>query len=83
VNKLGEGLIAEAHAECGLIEAFRWHDASQFAWGFQFHPEWGWCEHPEYGRIMQAYLDAVWAHFNARPEQLARPPQNLHLVPSA
>ena len=59
INRLGEGLIAEAHAGCGLVEAFRWHDASQFAWGFQFHPEWGWCEHPEYGRIMRAYRDAV------------------------
>lgn len=66
IDRLGEGLVAEAHAECGLVEAFRWHDPSQFAWGFQFHPEWGWCEHAEYGRIMRAYLDAVWAHFSAR-----------------
>ena len=66
INRLGDGLVAEAHAECGLVEAFRWHDPAQFAWGFQFHPEWGWREHTEYGRIMQAYSDAVWAHLNAR-----------------
>ena len=75
INRLGEGLVAEALAECGLVEAFRWHDASQFAWGFQFHPEWGWCEHAEYGRIMGAYLDAVWAHFNARQPGTAPAPQ--------
>lgn len=83
INRLGEGLIAEAHAECGLVEAFRWHDPTQFAWGFQFHPEWGWCEHPEYGRIMHAYLDAVWAHFNARPQASAPAPQTPHLLQPA
>jgi putative glutamine amidotransferase len=55
---LGSGLVAEAHADDGLIEAFRWHDESQFAWGFQFHPEWGWRWHPAYGRIMNAYVRA-------------------------
>lgn len=72
VKELGQGLVAEAHADCGLVEAFRWEDESLFAWGFQFHPEWGWCEHPEYGRIMRAYVDAVWAHFNARHAPAAR-----------
>ncbi|HUR90432.1 MAG TPA: gamma-glutamyl-gamma-aminobutyrate hydrolase family protein [Ramlibacter sp.] len=75
INRLGEGLVAEGHSECGLVEAFRWHDASQYAWGFQFHPEWGWAEHPEYGRIMQAFLDAVWANFNARQPVPAPAPQ--------
>lgn len=75
INRLGEGLVAEAHADCGLIEAFRWHDPSFFAWAFQFHPEWGWCEHSEYGRIMKAYADGVWAHFNARAAGIAPAPQ--------
>jgi putative glutamine amidotransferase len=66
INRLGEGLVAEAHAECGLVEAFRWHDATQFAWGFQFHPEWGWRAHEGYGQIMQAYKDAVQARFSAK-----------------
>ncbi|MEJ6021772.1 gamma-glutamyl-gamma-aminobutyrate hydrolase family protein [Ramlibacter sp. PS4R-6] len=83
INRLGAGLVPEAHAECGLVEAFRWHDPTQFAWGFQFHPEWGWCEHPEYGRIMHAFLDAVWGRFNAREGSRAPLPQNLHLVPTA
>ncbi|HET8747532.1 MAG TPA: gamma-glutamyl-gamma-aminobutyrate hydrolase family protein [Ramlibacter sp.] len=58
VKVLGEGLVAEAHADDGLVEAFRWHDPRVFAWGFQFHPEWGWRWHPAYGRIMEAYAGA-------------------------
>ena len=77
INNLGEGLVPEGHAECGLVEAFRWHDPAQFAWGFQFHPEWGWCDHPEYGRIMQSFVDAVWARFNARLAESEPVPQSL------
>lgn len=65
-KSLGEGLVAEAHADDGLVEAFRWEDASLFAWGFQFHPEWGWRWHPAYGRIMNAYVRACWEHFARR-----------------
>jgi putative glutamine amidotransferase len=65
IHRLGEGLVAEAHADDGLVEAVRWHDASQFVWGFQFHPEWGWRWHPAYGRIMQAYVDACWRRASA------------------
>lgn len=62
IKRLGAGLVAEACADDGLVEAFRWHDAAAFAWGFQFHPEWGWRRHPAYGRIMQAYADACHAY---------------------
>lgn len=62
VKRLGRGLVAEAHADDGLVEAFRWHDPSVFAWGFQFHPEWGWRRHPAYGRIMASYVNACYAH---------------------
>jgi putative glutamine amidotransferase len=83
INRLGEGLVAEAHAECGLIEAFRWHDPSLFAWGFQFHPEWGWCEHPEYGRIMEAYAGVVWERFSARQPGSGPAPQIRRPLPTA
>jgi putative glutamine amidotransferase len=66
VKRLGEGLVAEAHADDGLVEAFRWHDARLFAWGFQFHPEWGWRWHPCYGRIMAAYVAACHQHQRLR-----------------
>ena len=66
VKQLGHDLVAEAHADDGLVEAFRWHDASLFAWGFQFHPEWGWRWHPAYGRIMNAYVRACWERMATR-----------------
>lgn len=66
VKVLGHELVAEAHADDGLVEAFRWRDASLFAWGFQFHPEWGWRWHPAYGRIMNAYVRACWEHHARR-----------------
>jgi putative glutamine amidotransferase len=58
VRRLGDGWVAEAYAEDGLVESFRWHDRSRFAWGFQFHPEWGHRRRAPYGRIMAAYVDA-------------------------
>jgi putative glutamine amidotransferase len=66
VKALGPDLVAEAHADDGLVEAFRWRDPSLFAWGFQFHPEWGWRWHPAYGRIMNAYVRACWEHLRRR-----------------
>lgn len=66
VKVLGNELVAEAHADDGLVEAFRYHDASLFAWGFQFHPEWGWRWHPAYGRIMNAYVRACWERMAQR-----------------
>jgi putative glutamine amidotransferase len=74
VERLGRGLVAEAHADDGLVEAFRWHDASVFAWGFQFHPEWGWRRHPAYGRIMASYVDACYAHQTRRRVQAGAGP---------
>jgi putative glutamine amidotransferase len=40
VRELGQGLIAEAHAEDGLVEAFRVAGAQRFAVAVQWHPEW-------------------------------------------
>ena len=60
VKRLAPGLVAEALADDGLVEAFRWHDPRQFAWGFQFHPEWGHQAHPRYAKIMAAFVEACW-----------------------
>lgn len=81
VKALGPGLVAEAHADDGLVEAFRWKDPSLFAWGFQFHPEWGWRWHPAYARVMSAYREAVWQSFGAR--QAARAPVRQSPLPRA
>jgi putative glutamine amidotransferase len=40
VRELGRGLVEEAQAEDGLIEAFRVADARRFALAVQWHPEW-------------------------------------------
>src|SRR5690349_4989828 len=40
VAQLGAGLLAEAYAPDGLIEAARVADACAFALGVQWHPEW-------------------------------------------
>jgi putative glutamine amidotransferase len=40
VCELGAGLIEEARADDGLIEAFRVRDARRFAVAVQWHPEW-------------------------------------------
>ncbi|HEX2546221.1 MAG TPA: gamma-glutamyl-gamma-aminobutyrate hydrolase family protein [Ramlibacter sp.] len=73
VKRLGDGLVAEAHADDGLVEAFRWHDEDAYAWGFQFHPEWGWRWHPAYGRIMNAYVRACWDKLARRTGVEQRP----------
>jgi putative glutamine amidotransferase len=40
VQRLGQGLVVEAVADDGLVEAFRVADAKEFAMAFQWHPEW-------------------------------------------
>lgn len=40
VDRLGRGLVVEARAPDGLIEAFRVADAPRFAVAVQWHPEW-------------------------------------------
>jgi len=75
VKRVGDGLVVEAHADDGLVEAMRWQDPSQFVWAFQFHPEWGWRWHTAYGRIMDAYVAACWRRFKERAP--ARPPAQL------
>lgn len=40
VRELGPGLVVEARADDGVIEAFRVADAQRFAVAVQWHPEW-------------------------------------------
>ncbi len=57
VRRLGRGLVVEATAPDGLIEAFR-HDGPAFLLGVQWHPEWRVTENPFYRAIYQAFGDA-------------------------
>jgi putative glutamine amidotransferase len=58
VDRLGIGLVAEAYALDGLIEAIRVGDAKTFALGVQWHPEWKVMENPQYLAIFKAFGDA-------------------------
>lgn len=77
IKALGSELVAEAHADDGLVEAFRWRDPSLFAWGFQFHPEWGWRWHPAYGRIMNGFVRACRERMARRTGAGERPLQPI------
>lgn len=58
VDRLGDGLIVEARADDGLVEAFRVADAPAFALAVQWHPEWKVRENPFYQAIFTAFGDA-------------------------
>ncbi len=62
VRQLGGGLVVEARADDGLIEAFRVEAATQFALAVQWHPEWQAESNPfstalfaEFGAAARAY----------------------------
>lgn len=55
IDRLGTGLVAEAYAEDGLVEAIRVADAKTFALAVQWHPEWNVMETPSYLSIFRAF----------------------------
>lgn len=59
VRELGPGLIEEARATDGLIEAFRVRDARRFALAVQWHPEWKTQESPFSTALFKAFGDAA------------------------
>jgi putative glutamine amidotransferase len=59
VRTLGPGLIEEARAADGLIEAFRVRDARRFALAVQWHPEWKAQENPFSTALFKAFGDAA------------------------
>lgn len=65
VRRLGEGLVVEAQAPDGLIEAFR-YDGSAFMLAVQWHPEWKVTENPFYLAIFRAFGDACRARAAGR-----------------
>lgn len=61
IARLGQGLIVEATAPDGLVEAFR-GDGAVFLLAVQWHPEWRVLENPFYLGIFQAFGDACRRH---------------------
>jgi putative glutamine amidotransferase len=59
VRDLGAGLIEEARADDGLIEAFRVAGARRFALAVQWHPEWNAGQDSFSTALFQAFGDAA------------------------
>jgi putative glutamine amidotransferase len=66
IKRLGDGLLAEAHAPDGLVEGVRVAAARAFAYGVQWHPEWRHDRIPFYQRTLQAFADACREHCRQR-----------------
>lgn len=66
IKRLGEGLVAEAHAPDGLVEGVRVMGAPAFAYGVQWHPEWRHDQHPFYQRTLEAFAAACREHRKVR-----------------
>ena len=62
IDKLAPGLVAEAVAPDGTIEAVRAVNCRGFACGVQWHPEYDFVEDSVSWRIFESFGDAVRAH---------------------
>ena len=58
ISTLGEGLVVEARAPDGVIEAIRVADAENFALGLQWHPEWQYERNPFSRALFAAFGEA-------------------------
>lgn len=65
IDRLGRGLVVEARAPDGLIEAVHLPGA-RFVLGVQWHPEWDAATNPDSNALFQAFGDAVRAFAAAR-----------------
>ena len=74
IDRLAPGLIAEAWADDGLVEAVSVKDARGFALGVQWHPEWRWAEDALSRALYRAFGDAARAYAQGRAAALARMP---------
>jgi putative glutamine amidotransferase len=62
IDQLAEGLVVEALAPDGTIEAVRVAGAKSFAIGVQWHPEWEVLHFPDRLRLFQAFGEACAAY---------------------
>lgn len=66
IARLGAGLVVEATAADGLIEAVRWAQPDAFVLAVQWHPEWRVLGNPFYASIFRAFGEAVHKRANSR-----------------
>lgn len=59
IDRLAKGLVVEAVAQDGTIEAVRVEGASAFAFAVQWHPEWHYFENPVSQALFRAFGEAV------------------------
>jgi putative glutamine amidotransferase len=59
IDQLAPGLVTEAAAPDGQIEAVSVANAKGFALGVQWHPEWRWSENPVSRAIFAAFGEAL------------------------
>jgi putative glutamine amidotransferase len=62
IDRPGEGLVVDATAEDGTIEAVSAPNAPGFVLGIQWHPEWRYADHPASVAIFRAFGAACRAH---------------------
>jgi putative glutamine amidotransferase len=62
IDTLALGLVAEAHAPDGTIEAVRVERASGWAFGVQWHPEWGYADDSASLALFRAFGAACAAY---------------------
>lgn len=65
IDRVGDGLVVEARAADGVVEAVRVRDAKNFALGIQWHPEWRFWEDPFSTSLFAAFGRALRAHMEA------------------
>ena len=66
IDRLGQGLVAEAYAPDGLVEAVSISSAKTFALALQWHPEWQVLNNPSSLAIFRAFGEACQAHASHR-----------------
>lgn len=62
IDRVGEGLVVEAVAEDGTVEAVRVANAKGFALGVQYHPEWHWRTDAPSIALFHAFTEACRAY---------------------
>jgi putative glutamine amidotransferase len=67
LRTMGRGLVVEATARDGLVEAVRLDDPGPFLLAVQWHPEWRVTENPFYLGIFQAFAAACRERASQRP----------------
>ena len=73
IDRVGDGLVVEARAPDGTVEAVAMPSAPGWLLGVQWHPEWGFAANPHSVAIFTAFGDACreWERMRARNNNIA------------